>query len=112
MIDITQIITDRHPYIQVIVREFLDPTFHFYCMEVEIPNCGQLSKNYSLLKLENEGNLVKYIIMISLAVEYLHNFGVNHGKLDSEHVYVSINLENGDIALKLSNLRSQMLMRE
>jgi hypothetical protein len=50
--------------------------------------------------------------MIALAVEYLDHFGANHGKIDFNHIYISKNVENGEITLKLSNIRSQMLKRE
>jgi hypothetical protein len=81
-------------------------------MEVEVPNLGLLRNNFSKIELQKEGNLGKYIAMLALAVEYIHSFGANHGKLTSEHIYVSKNEENGEITLKLSNIRSQMLMRE
>ena len=81
-------------------------------MEVEVPNSGLLKNNFPSIHLEREGNLAKYIAMITLAMEYIESFGANHGKIDCEHVYVSKNEENGEVTLKLSNIRSQMLKRE
>jgi DNA-binding XRE family transcriptional regulator len=81
-------------------------------MEVEVSNSGLLKNNFTNIQLEKEGNLAKYIAMITLAMEYIESFGANHGKIDCEHIYVSKNEENGEVTLKLSNIRSQMLKRE
>ena len=102
MIDITQIIEERHPFMQTIIREYIHPNLHYYCMEVETPNYGKFT-SLSTLFLKEE-NLAKYIAMISLAVEYLDHFGANHGKINNEHIFLS--KENGEITIKLSNIRS------
>jgi len=104
MIDITQIIEDKHPFMQTIIREYIHPNLHYYCMEVETPNYGKVS-SYSMKFLKEE-SLAKYISMISLAVEYLDHFGANHGKINYEHIFLNKNVENGEITFKLSNIRS------
>jgi hypothetical protein len=82
-------------------------------MEVEVANYGSLEDDsFSLAQLTKEENLPKYIAMIALAVEYLENLGLNHGNVNFKHIYLFKNEENGEITLKLSNIRSQMLLKE